>query len=785
MAKYEAAGKIIRAIRERNGLTQEGLAPMLDYAEDTMRRIDEGKRRISRRKAMILRNKFHISDDELNELLVCSGYHPEPKYINGIKKTLSDIREIARKDLKQDHQILHDVAKLTDRISTQQQTTETYLTKEQQKQLIYAILARLQRKNMQWFGAESNIERVPPLPIRHIGPYSIIDPHIRKYSIKRQRRSLVWALRRFKRIALVGEMGSGKTTLMKYIAYRFALDYLAHGDSKPIPLLLEMRWSSGNLAADIVNQFRAAGVDIEVQDCFKVLANGGFLILLDGIDEVTSVDFTGIGLRNIIDASADNYIVLSARGIDHVRGMTLSIFKMAPLILEADRPLILRILRCHIDGIQAQQLLDKIWYELDYGFILTPLYLSILAVQFNKNPNSVVDSRLGNILDNMVDQIMFEWESKHLTRFASQDLPSTSVIGACLVRLAEEMTNRSQTYTPAGDYSISQKECLKCFRDILRELEYTSIGGLADKILKYLVETHFLSVGTSLVAFQQAGLRELFAARALRESWNRGEDVSDRIQTFGMTIGKHPWGVPTLLFCHMVGYSDRLYSIIREKCGLFEPLLAFREKLRLDVGLRKTFFEECGESFYELGMYVLKNDIVAALGALGTEDCIPYLNRCVSEGSGVAASVAIAMGRIGSTQCLPKLHLLLTDYEGSSSTRLYALDAVRRIANATSIPHLLDALVLINDRSWTYDGDQYFDQNKYTYKRPTAIQIQRRKQCETKQIITTLLEIYKRNPEESRSNLKAWVDDFQNLDKPHAEVIINMLKQKRLISMPK
>lgn len=98
------------------------------------------------------------------------------------------------------------------------------------------------------------------------------------------------AVRDHNRLMVVGEPGSGKSMLLKHIAYMYATGHLIM-PNQPVPVVLELRKLSNSTASipeHIVeefenNDFPNAGHFVE-----NNLASGNLLILLDGLDEVNS-----------------------------------------------------------------------------------------------------------------------------------------------------------------------------------------------------------------------------------------------------------------------------------------------------------------------------------------------------------------------------------------------------------------------------------------------------------------------------------------------------------------
>lgn len=111
-----------------------------------------------------------------------------------------------------------------------------------------------------------------------------------------QTESALAALERERRLVLLGDPGSGKSTLINWLAWSFASQIddrwcQRMGPLVPIPLVLrELHLSSVNTFADLLSAWLRHGVSAPLSDHPEVLdsllASGQSLILLDGIDEI-------------------------------------------------------------------------------------------------------------------------------------------------------------------------------------------------------------------------------------------------------------------------------------------------------------------------------------------------------------------------------------------------------------------------------------------------------------------------------------------------------------------
>jgi predicted NACHT family NTPase len=128
-------------------------------------------------------------------------------------------------------------------------------------------------------------------------------------------------------LVILGEYGTGKTTFLRHLAHQAAANKIKPGSEKAIvdeknrlPLFFPLRYFEKNIEPFIVNQFSKEGIsDIDFAGFKQRVANGEFVLLLDGFDEMTqkidadekSKNF--VKIRQLIDSSDKSKIILTAR----------------------------------------------------------------------------------------------------------------------------------------------------------------------------------------------------------------------------------------------------------------------------------------------------------------------------------------------------------------------------------------------------------------------------------------------------------------------------------------
>jgi hypothetical protein len=93
---------------------------------------------------------------------------------------------------------------------------------------------------------------------------------------------------RIKFVTILADFGSGKTTLMQWLNYQFSKKYLEGSSIKPLYCELKYFFQYQDISLYMVNTYRKLfQKDIPVELFWKGIANGEFILLLDGFDEMS------------------------------------------------------------------------------------------------------------------------------------------------------------------------------------------------------------------------------------------------------------------------------------------------------------------------------------------------------------------------------------------------------------------------------------------------------------------------------------------------------------------
>ena len=168
------------------------------------------------------------------------------------------------------------------------------------------------------FGEQRQIERVPVADLRE-------------------------AVNRYRRLVLLGEPGSGKTTTLWRLAYDYAV--AAQADSHaPLPLLVPL----GGYAGDEVGPalLRRSSSASWVRTCRPTCGAAASILLLDALNEMPQRGYRErVGrIQALLDQFPDAPVVVTCRALDYVEKLRLEKLEMKPLDPERQRAYLRRYL---------------------------------------------------------------------------------------------------------------------------------------------------------------------------------------------------------------------------------------------------------------------------------------------------------------------------------------------------------------------------------------------------------------------------------------------------------
>lgn len=208
-------------------------------------------------------------------------------------------------------------------------------------------------------------------------------------------------LNKYRSIGIIGSAGSGKTSLLKYLALQCLKNNFK------IPILLDLR--NYQIEKETFEDFVAGQINEELKfEIKKLFQSNKFLFLFDGFDEIDYLQ--GSNSINQLDSfinkySGNNFVVTTRPGTNMESLSPLHIFQIEPL---NNNDIYLFIEKLNIQSSLKKSIFESIEQHSELSEILKiPLFLSLYIVTFNSsNPNYITNKSifLRNILDSLFSQ---------------------------------------------------------------------------------------------------------------------------------------------------------------------------------------------------------------------------------------------------------------------------------------------------------------------------------------------------------------------------------------------
>lgn len=179
-----------------------------------------------------------------------------------------------------------------------------------------------------------------------------------------------------------GTAGSGKSILLKYLL----LDALK--SKKQVPVFIELRDNNLDklpLHELLITTFRCYGLDLEEEFLIKALKAGQFILLLDGLDEIT-MDRRRIivdEVEEIVKGYPKNSIIITSRP-DNLTAefQTFSIYKTLPLTQTQSISLVEKLPADNQIRDKFIQDLEGNMFKQHESFLSNPLLLTIMLLTY-------------------------------------------------------------------------------------------------------------------------------------------------------------------------------------------------------------------------------------------------------------------------------------------------------------------------------------------------------------------------------------------------------------------
>lgn len=419
------------------------------------------------------------------------------------------------------------------------------------------------------------------------------------------------------RFVVLGEPGSGKTTLCKFAAAHFAA---AESTVEPLPLFLPFREyvrtcrEEGDrslvafLAGQAVNHLQVGGIDEDWLE--QVLLEGNVLLLLDGLDEVGSAAERGRMTDRVV-AFCGQYLSLPVLVTSRFAGyddapLPARGFERLELLPFEDEDLRVFVSNWYAaqepnDPLARQRGSADLLAALDAeprvkALASNPLLATLIALLHRSE--AMLPGERAKLYEKVVQLLLETWpgQARRSFREIDEGLQRSYLESFAL----ERQKKRDQ---PEAKVSFRREELAESLADL-----HFRQAGVAAAVAKRQVEQwiDFLAAGTGILVEQQPGvfaflhlsLLEYLAACALDREGEPLEEVVARSregsvwrETLLLAVGRHATDLPFL---------ERLFQRLQAKAAWFFLVSCLFEEVAFDAGKRTAILEAAGRRLLEL-----------------------------------------------------------------------------------------------------------------------------------------------------------------------------------------
>ena len=350
----------------------------------------------------------------------------------------------------------------------------------------------------------------------------------------RRKGNIIEIFEEVKRLVIIGQAGSGKSTTLQYLAYNLLQD-----DNK-IPFYFPLKEYTSR--ESLLNQI-ASEVGIETVYVKKMIAEGKAILLLDGLNEVIREEERRnlIIEINSIKAQYKNCLfALTTRVSILQHQFELPVFELQPLSDKQIEEFVRKNSSINLNLFETLKLTQPRFIEL----CRNPLILKMLcSVMSDKNIN--IPETKGLLIESFINNILQREQFKNTT-FSSDKL------NFFLLEIGYQTRSESKVSFP--------------LEDILTVISKASaeIDPLVDRlgIINSLVDINFLVRNKNQISFRHELYQEFFAAKGLLKK--------SSIESIGILFNKKEWEEPLLLY---FGLTNQRREFLINLSGV-NPLLA-------------------------------------------------------------------------------------------------------------------------------------------------------------------------------------------------------------------
>lgn len=443
---------------------------------------------------------------------------------------------------------------------------------------------------------------------------------------------------RDRKIILLGEGGSGKTTAVRRAAYKAIEQSLAENEKSIFPVFFKARSISD--CTDLYDQIctetkTVANTDVvpfDVED----LQSGRFVLLVDGLEELQSDDSIKHVLR-AIDEVAQKYnsirVVITSREYAFVERIAelsqYSRYRMVELSLKEASRIIARVSKGEeIQSAQMQEVLRRI--QSVHGLSLSPMLVTIFASSADIR-TSDIPPNITEVFKKYTEYMLGRWDEKR----GFQQQYQAPLKDLMLQHVAFSMHE-------SGVSAVPVEQLRTAFREQLSKRGHTAD---ADTMFDEIVaNSGLLKIESDEVSFRHHMFQEFFAGRSIQDVAEIAHYIADEwwqkaiLFYFGENSARHSELLSLLPFVKRLDLSKQFSAAVTiglsSQACYFAPVSERLETLWFVI----ETLAESGEAFraeveksdkYPLSSFV--HESLLGRDAVGTSLVVELVSRVMPE----------------------------------------------------------------------------------------------------------------------------------------------------------
>lgn len=367
------------------------------------------------------------------------------------------------------------------------------------------------------------------------------------------------AVAKDRRLMIVGPPGSGKSMLLKYLAFNYGEGHMSNLPDRPVPILLELHYLTEkpnltleqHLAEALARSRFPHGERFVSQN----LPRGTLIVLLDGLDEINSSERTHVinKIRDLLDTQRDCRVIITCRSAVYKGEFADKVDQTLEIVEFTDQQI--RSFLCSWepymhDGRSVEQLMHTLR---DRPRIMAlarnPLLLTIIAYLYTDTPYVLPHSR-AEFYRQSTDVLLRQWHQER-NHYESRD--KQAVLQHLALYFMDSTSERQQ-----DRLSVDFQAVMEQVKNLLPKLNLRQDEDVRP-LLNEIVER------SGLLLSIDGGQRYQFAHLTLQEYFAAEEMMDDPNGLITRFLADHdPWRETIKLWCGLGPNSTKLVHTVYE-----------------------------------------------------------------------------------------------------------------------------------------------------------------------------------------------------------------------------